>query len=435
MHIRKFRAATISQALEKVKEEFGEDAVIMHTGHKLTKNPATGKRKRIAEVVAAMDFDAPSEKNMKGGSVSPVIKKKRLKAHPSPAAFFNTPYSSSVGKDESILSPANGDNSRDEEITELKKMLRQAIDALNEKGKTKEAGTKKKSLPMDDITAVFTQLEIPGVMHNPLASRMLRHLPHSGIDRKTALSWIKEYAARNIKTVTDRRTPGKPCWQAFIGPTGVGKTTTLAKLAAIRKYIHGEKGLMISVDTYRLGAFEQLRRYGELTDIPVKTASSHGELLKIFAANSDKDFIFVDTTGRSPVMSEHINELRRLFDALPGLDAKALLCANHKAEDMKDLITLYKKLPVTGWIISKTDETRHYAPLFLPLLGYQIPVSHITNGQRVPEDIKEADRKELVKMLFANNITNINTPFRHDRNKAEPVTAGRPVHMAYMENV
>ena len=134
-------------------------------------------------------------------------------------------------------------------------------------------------------------------------------------------------------------------------------------------------------------------------------------------------------------MSDHINELQRLFDALPGLDARAILCAGYKAGDMKDLISLYRKLPVKSWIISKTDETRYYSDLFLPILGYQIPVSHLTNGQRVPEDIRNAEKNDLLRMLFSKNITRIDTPFINTRKQAHATISGRPAHKAYMENV
>jgi flagellar biosynthesis protein FlhF len=151
-------------------------------------------------------------------------------------------------------------------------------------------------------------------------------------------------------------------------------------------------------------------------------------LIKLFAENRDKDFIFIDTTGRSPVMKEHIYEIGRLFDAVPGLEAKAFLCANYKAEDLEQLIKLYRKLPVNGWIISKTDETRNHSPLFLPLLGYQVPVSHITTGQRVPEDIKEADKKTLVKMLFPDKHTKIYTPFIQGKMRSKNAQGGTTVN-------
>lgn len=433
MHIKKFKAATISDALEKVKQELGEEAVIMHTGHTQVKNPATGRRMRIAEVVAAIDFEVSPP--IKPEKKSSVIKKRNLKTAVRPPSQLNREVIRKKALETGGLLREEKENKKDAEIKELKEMLKQAINALNRSNSEGPRKPQGYPDPMEEINAVFNQLEIPRVMHQPLISRMLKQVNQRDISRQEVLSWLKSYTMKNIKTVTETVARERPCWQAFIGPTGVGKTTTLAKIAAIRKYVHGEKGLIISVDTYRLGAIEQLKKYGELTDIPVKSADSHGELLKIFAANRDKDFIFVDTTGRSPVMSEHINELRRLFDALPGLEAKALLCANHKSEDMKDLISLYRKLPLTSWIISKTDETRHYAPLFLPLLGYQIPVSHITNGQRVPEDIRNADKKNLFNMLFSNNIREINTRFRQETKRTQPALTAIPAHKAYMENV
>lgn len=414
MHIKKFKAVSISEALEKVKSELGDEAVIMHTAHKKIKDPITGRKIRVAEVVAAVDPDVSKEsvKYETEPRYSPIIKRRKQTESEervcyAPPQITEKKIMSSSAADTAL--PETDTGLKPEDISSLKEMLGQAIHALKEAETTSVTPSYSSSSFMV-VNEVFQHLGIPAIMHQPLAIRLFKNEDNTLLTFRKALSWVRSYAARSVKTVSARNGSSKPCWQAFIGPTGVGKTTTLAKIAAIRKYVRKEKGVLVSVDTYRLGGVAQLERYAELIGVPIEKADDHKDLLRIFSKNRDKDFIFVDTTGRSPSSLEHKTEVGRLFDALPGLKANAFLCANYKAEDMKDLINVYRKLPVNGWIITKVDETRHYGDLFLPLIGYQIPVSYITNGQRVPEDIKEADSSMIMKMLFPEERTQVYNP-------------------------
>ena len=162
----------------------------------------------------------------------------------------------------------------------------------------------------------------------------------------------------------------------------------------------GRRGLLVTTDTYRLGGVDQLQRYAELMDVPLEITSDAAGLAKVFRRHRDKDFILVDTIGRSPRDPRHGRELVRLFEAVPGLKAQILLCATAKGEDLRDAICCYEGLPVGGWILSKVDETRAYGPLFTPVLGLRLPISYLTTGQQVPEDLQPASRQILARLFF-----------------------------------
>jgi flagellar biosynthesis protein FlhF len=187
MHIKKFKAATMSEALEKVKQELGEDAVIMHTGHKQVRNPNGGGTIRIAEVVAAVDFDM-SAKPAPRKNTSPVIKKKRNDVVYSPPAYRQHELSTERPKKNNPVP-----SSQEQEISELKNMLQEAINALREARQQSSVKSEEPS-PLAVIMRVFRQLDIPVVMHQPLASRLLDHEYSKDITERKVFQWVKKYA-------------------------------------------------------------------------------------------------------------------------------------------------------------------------------------------------------------------------------------------------
>ncbi len=256
--------------------------------------------------------------------------------------------------------------------------------------------------PLAVLQEVFDLLGIDAVLQRSLASSFLKAVPDSRpVNHRTVYSWLRNYCEGLVVSGPHAHSCGRPCWWSFIGPTGVGKTTTIAKVAAHLKFRHGLKGHLVTVDTYRLGGVEQLKKYAELMEIPFSIARNAGELTKIFSGNRDKDFILVDTIGRNSRSSRHHVELEKMFDAIPGLKAQALLCASYKVEDMVSTVSTYRKFPVCGWTISKIDETGSTGALYSPVIGWKLPISYITDGQKVPEDIKNASRKNIMQILFS----------------------------------
>jgi flagellar biosynthesis GTPase FlhF len=184
----------------------------------------------------------------------------------------------------------------------------------------------------------------------------------------------------------------------FVGPTGVGKTTTLAKLAA-RAKDRGERFAIVTIDTYRMAAVEQLRAFADLLDAPFEVALTATDLRRAIERHADKDRIFVDTTGKSP---RHQKAAPMLESSLQGLGAHTLLClaAGTRARDCGLVIDAFEPLDVAAVCLTKWDETVAPGEALAAVVERGLPLSHLCVGQEVPQDIVPAVGLELARAAF-----------------------------------
>lgn len=187
---------------------------------------------------------------------------------------------------------------------------------------------------------------------------------------------------------------------AFIGPTGVGKTTTLAKMAAQYTLFDGKNCAIITIDTYRIGAVEQLKIYAEIMGVPLEIAMTPPDFQEAVHRHRNKDFIFVDTAGRPSRNSEKMAELRAYFDPLDEpVDIILVLSSNTKHRDLISSVQHFNQVKYSRLIFTKVDETDTLGCI-LNIIGYTgLPVTQITDGQNVPDDIQGLYPKKLAKLL------------------------------------
>jgi flagellar biosynthesis protein FlhF len=202
--------------------------------------------------------------------------------------------------------------------------------------------------------------------------------------------------------VTGPATEGMKMW-VFIGPTGVGKTTTLAKLAAQFHVKARKKITLISLDTYRIGAVDQLKTYADILNLRLEVAFRPEDLRKIIESNMHQDLLLIDTVGRSPNDSKHLEELSDFLSVHPRLENHLLLSATTKDRDLSQIVERFSCVPIKSYIFTKLDETDEYAPLLNQLLRDRKPLSYLTNGQNVPEDIELATKMKVAD-LFLNTL-------------------------------
>jgi flagellar biosynthesis protein FlhF len=186
---------------------------------------------------------------------------------------------------------------------------------------------------------------------------------------------------------------------ALVGPTGVGKTTTLAKLAA-RARNRGEKVAIVTLDTYRVAAVEQLRAFADLLDVPFSIAFTPADLKRHLAQHADCDRIFVDTTGRSPRDRE---SMPLLEGTLRSGGCATLLClaAGTRSRDCKVVLDAYEPLGLDAVCLTKWDETVSPGEAVSAVVEHGLPLCHITIGQEVPADILAVDASQLADAAFA----------------------------------
>ena len=185
----------------------------------------------------------------------------------------------------------------------------------------------------------------------------------------------------------------------FVGPTGVGKTTTLAKVAA-KLVLNDNKSVgVITIDTYKIAAVEQLTSFAEMIDIPVSVAKTSEELLAAVDNFKDKDFILIDTVGRSQYDDEKIKILMEVLESLPLLEIYLVVGAGTRHKDAVDIFNSFSIMPIKGFVFTKIDETKYFGTMLNVSETTKLPICCLTNGQEVPDDILAPDPKWIARLI------------------------------------
>lgn len=185
----------------------------------------------------------------------------------------------------------------------------------------------------------------------------------------------------------------------LVGPTGVGKTTTIAKLAGRLALIEKKKIGLITVDTYRIGAVEQLKTYADIMNIPFKVVFSIKDMEAAVESMRDCDVVLVDTTGRSSKNKMQIFELRAFIDKTNSKNLHLVMSCTTKNKDIKSIVEGYKVLNYTNIIVTKLDETTTYGSILNILKEAKKPLSYVSIGQNVPDDIKTLKVEDVVNLI------------------------------------
>jgi len=217
---------------------------------------------------------------------------------------------------------------------------------------------------------------------------------------------IAEQIERLLPTagpITRTKTNG-PHVVALIGPTGVGKTTTIAKLAAKLKLDENRKVGLITIDTYRIAAVDQLKKYADIIGSPLKVVASPEDLRQAVASMRDCDFVLIDTAGRSPKDKLKLNELKTFLDAASPEEVHLVLSTVVSRESLDLAIEKFNDVRVDKLIFTKLDEARHVGAVLGVVRSVGRPLSYITVGQDVPADIEVARGKRLAQMILGGEL-------------------------------
>ncbi|MDR1204495.1 MAG: flagellar biosynthesis protein FlhF [Peptococcaceae bacterium] len=187
---------------------------------------------------------------------------------------------------------------------------------------------------------------------------------------------------------------------AFIGPTGVGKTTTIAKLAGLCAMVEQKNVALVTVDTYRIAAVEQLKTIGEIMNVPVEVVFTPEEMRDCLGGLDDRDLIFLDTAGRSHKNVRQIEELSSFLEQAQADEVYLVLSGTSKTEDLFDMAQNFKSMRVTALILTKLDETSFFGSIFNVACKSKLPIAYFTTGQSIPDDIEQADPVKLAQMLL-----------------------------------
>jgi len=198
-------------------------------------------------------------------------------------------------------------------------------------------------------------------------------------------------------------TPGKCRLVSLVGPTGVGKTTTIAKLAANFRLREQLRVGLITVDTYRIAAVEQLRTYADIIDLPMEIVSTPREMREAVRRLSDLDLVLMDTAGRSPRDEVKIQELRAILAEAQADEVHLVLSSVSSLASMKKAAEQFAQVGATSLILTKLDEATGLGNILPLMRSCRLPMSYVTNGQNVPDDIEAADRRKLGRTVLGIN--------------------------------
>lgn len=361
MLVKKYIAIDMNEAIIKIKQDLGAEALII-AKRKIRKPGVVGFfSKKVLEVTAAKDNKLYSEDKY-------------------------------------------------DAIADLKSMMNREIENRNKEVIFKE-NKREENKPVEDLEMKSQLNEVKGLLSKFMEEKenkkndgqlikgleLLKELEDEFIEKEIkTLEELKIELEKNL-SITTKELKGKI---VLVGPTGVGKTTTIAKLAGRLSLIEGKKVGLITVDTYRIGAVEQLKTYAEIMDVPFKVVMNPKEMEEALEYMKHCEVVLIDSTGRSSKNLMQISELRTFIDKINPDNISLVISSTTKNNDLKSIINGYKVLGYKDMIITKLDETTSYGTILNASYLSGVPIRFLTNGQTVPDDIKTYSKRELVNLII-----------------------------------
>ncbi|GAA0461375.1 flagellar biosynthesis protein FlhF [Alkalibacillus silvisoli] len=372
MKVKKYTAPTMPDAMKQVRKELGEAAVILNSKEKNSRGLLGLFKKKSIEVIAAVD-----PQPIKQSPKTSLQKEKEFKR--SSFAIKDSQPDKSVKTDQELLN----------EIRELKAELNQT------------EGKKNYPSPLDSI---YLKLEKQGISHkliNEMMDDLLTEYYSNGKinDSSHYMKMIKNILYEKLQDATDFKLSEHIKTVYLFGPTGVGKTTTVAKLAADQAINQGKNVGLITLDTYRIAAVEQLKTYAKILGLPVEVAYNKDDFERAREKFSDQDLILVDTAGRNFKKDEYINQMKQFVNFTEEDALFCVLSLTTKEQDLKEIYSRFHDLSVNNVILTKIDETSQYGPIINLWDQYQFKIAYLTTGQDVPNDIERPTSKRLTDMI------------------------------------
>ena len=373
MQIKKFIAPTLKQASMQMKNELGGEAIIL--GTRVIYNSDSNSQKMF-EITAGIDEEEAlleyAEPSMNNYSEQPKqnlpdeLRKLTDKIFINPAAKMDSSKREirPSEKNQFITEPKNN----------VEKELKKVVETLFDREVQKPI-----------ITSLVNQLK-----------RYKGFLHESNLD-----SYVLSSLASMIPTYHfEVKKEDTPKVVALVGPTGVGKTTCIAKLAVISKILHNLSVGLISIDTYRLGALDQLRIFSEISNVDMLVAYEPKDMPGLMNSFKDKDIIFIDTAGRSQKNKEQLLNTTEFLKAANVNETYLVLSATGTTRNLMDVSEKFKVFNYNSVIFTKIDEAVTYGNILNIVNTFNVPASFLTNGQVIPDDIISADPEFIANMIY-----------------------------------
>lgn len=361
MNKKVFKAENIQQAIATIKDEMGPDAMILNT-RKIGKKPLDPYSKEMFEVEAA---------------VAPISEKPQ--DDPAPKDWV-ADVRSDISDIKDMISLAGFGNG-------MHNMLCNHFESVGILAFLLRAGVSER--------LASTMIQEASAHMDTLANQSdkIRSL------KKYVMQKCLERIGVKDCFVSENRT-GIPHVAAFVGPTGVGKTTTIAKLAALLSFQRKMRVGLISVDNYRVGALEQLKAYASIMGLPCARAFNSQDLSNALDRMRSLDVVLIDTAGHSHFDKQRIDDIVKLMNADFRITTHLVLSVTSESTIMEDAASAFSVFKPDTLVFTKVDEIKRCGKILDQLNRIQLPVSLVANGQRVPEDLVVPDKRQLLKIIL-----------------------------------
>ena len=410
MTLRTYQAATMAEALAEVKRELGRDAVILHT-RSYRKGGLLGiGGRRVWEVTASPNVNVPQ----------------RL---PEGQYLAEQPVGDSEGRDTSAAEKtaltvpaavkdaeaAGADQTPEEPLGEQVKAIRSMVESLLSRRPKDGLQAADMSPELGEFHTHLIEQDVSRDIAGEVIQQLCMDLTGQQLrDRALIRRELRRLLAGRLQTVdagAEAAGVARPDGAvdrarviALIGPTGVGKTTTIAKLAANYKLREGRKVGLITIDTYRIAAVDQLRTYAEIIELPLRAVLTAGELHQAVREMRDRDVVLIDTAGRSQNNRLRLSQLRGFLAAAHADEVHLVVSATGNQRWTRSVLERFLPLGANRLIVTKLDEAEAFGVFLNVAATGTGPLSYVTTGQDVPEDIAPAVADSLAECILTGSF-------------------------------
>jgi flagellar biosynthesis protein FlhF len=386
MQVKRYEVSSMNEALTKIKADMGPEAII------LSAKKMNGMGRPGIEVLAARDENVQLPKRNLVSSLPP-DNSRLMESNEDVYKFFKN----EINELKEIIRSQEKERSLNRELAELKETMDRFFDIL---------GARKGKYDRNINQKVYYQLLACGFSRASACSIVEAIVPRIALPDQVSFEEIagiiEGYIAKTIPAGNGKFKEEKRI-KAYVGATGVGKTTTLAKLAARYSLIKKKSVGLVTIDTFRISATEQLRTYAKIMGIRMEVASTKESFQKSLQLLSDKDIILIDTPGRSRVDDGGFS----LVDAViqnGGIETNLLVSTTASEDNLNDIIKKYSAFNYDNLIVTKIDETSRFGILYDVINRARKPVSYLTCGQNIPQDIEEVTPQKVASLMVRNIV-------------------------------
>lgn len=384
MRIKRYLARDMQEAVALIKQDMGPEAIIISC-RKVRGRGLLGFFMRQLEVTAALDERRPEERPVPQPAVAGSFAGSAGQA--AGLSRSGQPEPSVSGR------TSVGDLGLRRELAEVKTLLYRLSASRDGTGLAEEK-------PLLKWRRFLAEMEVEEEIIEELLA---------GVEKEVSPDELGQDEVVEVSLLNRITEMVEPCYQSnsvgrviiFVGPTGVGKTTTLAKLAAQYRLFYQKKIALITIDTYRIGAVEQLRSYAEIIGVPLEVVMTPAEMSRALSRHALADYILVDTAGRPSKNIEQVLELKAFLEEIPEpRDIYLVLSCNTKYRDLLRVAEDFSRLSYNKLIFTKLDETETPGVVLNLVRRLGLPAVYVTNGQSVPDDIDTLYPKKVAKLIL-----------------------------------